>query len=816
MEKHILAKIAVDCAVFHIDKPYTYLIPEDLCDKVQIGCRVTVPFGGGNRKKQGLIIGFDDSGEIPKRVKSIQNVIDETPIFNDEMMKLIFWVKEHTFCTYYDVVRAILPPGINYKFVPNYVINSGVSLDLIESLNEPEKQIALMLYNNKVSLTKEKIYSSLLIDEFSHALENLQKKQIVKTEENAVRNTGDASIKMIRANSDYSGKLTSKQQSAFNTLLEIEACSVKELCYFSGCGVGVVNALVKNGAASFFEQEYYRRAYDIEGKTSFSDIMLTETQQKAFDKLICLSDSEKPNVALLYGVTGSGKTQVFLKLCDRVIKKGKSVIVMVPEIALTPQTLNIFHSRYGDKVALFHSAMSQGKRLDEWKRVKDGKAQIVVGTRTAVFAPLNNLGLIIMDEEHEHTYKSDKSPRFHARDVAKFRVAQNNCLLVLASATPSIESYSAANSGRYTLCKLDKRYGNAVLPEVMCVDMRAEAAAGNTGAISRILYDKLEETINNGNQAILLLNRRGYNTFVSCPSCGYVITCKNCSISMTYHSANNRLMCHYCGSSEEYTNICPSCGANHMRYSGQGTQKIEKELELLFPKARVLRLDADSTMTRQAFDDGLKKFANGEYDILLGTQMVAKGLDFPKVTLVGVLCADHSMYSDDYRSFERTFSLLTQVVGRSGRGEEKGLAIIQTVNPDSKIISLASEQNYEEFYNEEILTRKLMIYPPYCDIVAVCVSSSNREFAEISAKKILEQIKISINTDYKDIKLIALGPTLPPIPKVNNKYRYRIFIKTKNTANFREMLSKTVKDFFLGGNTKDISIYIDANPEGMS
>lgn len=815
MINHTLVRVAVDCSVFHIDKPYTYSIPETLKEKAVVGARVIVPFGNGNKKKQGIIIDYDGETAISQKIKSILEVVDETPILNNEMMELVKWIKDRTFCTYYDVVKAILPPGISYKFVPKYVINNGVTLDEIEKLSGTEREIALMLFNNRKSFTAEKICKSLSINPDSAKISKLIKKGFLKSTENSVRNTGDASVKTARLNPDFSDKLTPKQQSVVDKLKEFECCSVKELCYFSGCGISVINALAKKNAIVLFEQEYYRKAYTAEKIAKHNDIMLTDEQQSVFSELKALSEEEKPNVALLYGVTGSGKTQVFLRLCDEVLEKGKSVIVMVPEIALTPQTLNIFHSRYGDKVAVFHSAMSQGKRLDEWKRVRDGKAQIAIGTRTAVFAPFKNLGLIIIDEEHEHTYKSDKSPRFHARDVAKFRVGKNNCLLLLASATPSIESYSLAKSGKYKLCKLNNRYGNAVLPDVEVVDTRFEVSSGNSGAVSRELYQRLENTLSDGNQAIILLNRRGYNTYVSCPSCGYVVTCDNCSISMTYHSANNKLMCHYCGASKEYTSVCPNCGSNHMRYSGMGTQRVEDELKQLFPNAEVLRLDADSTMTRRAFDDGLVKFSKGEYDILLGTQMVAKGLDFPKVTLVGVLGADRSMYSDDFRSFEKTFSLLTQVIGRSGRGDKKGLAVIQTADPDSKIISLAKNQDYDAFYNDEILTRKLMVYPPYCDIVAVVVSSKNKLNAENASKQILELIKTRVKNGGNKIKLIALGPTVPTVPKVNNKYRYRLFIKTKNTKEFRNMLSCVIKEFFDSKHSSDISVYVDVNPEGM-
>ena len=482
---------------------------------------------------------------------------------------------------------------------------------------------------------------------------------------------------------------------------------------------------------------------------------------------------------------------------------------MVPEIALTPQMLEIFTSRYGDKVAVFHSAMSMGKRMDEWQRVKDGKALIAIGTRSAVFAPFSDLGLIIMDEEHEHTYKSEQSPRFHARDIARFRTVYHGGLLLLASATPSVESFTAAKSGKYSLFVLKNRYGSAVLPQVRTVDMKKEILSGNTLDISRELCDAISDTLSNKKQAIILLNRRGKNTYISCPQCGYVLSCPNCSISLTYHSANNRMMCHYCGYSAPSGGKCPNCGGEHLKFLGAGTQKVEEELNSLFPKARVLRLDADSTAARDSYAKRLDEFANGEYDILLGTQMVAKGLDFPNVTLVGVLGADSATYSDDFRGFERTFSLLTQVIGRAGRGDSAGTAVIQSLNPDSELIELAARQDYEGFYNDEIMTRKLMIYPPYCDICTVSTRSFAKSEAQNAVNEVFANIKSLLQGEYSDIKAIILGPAPAAVPRVNNKYRFRMIIKCKNGKRFRKMLKKAIEIKQKG----DVTVTVDINPE---
>jgi primosomal protein N' (replication factor Y) len=473
--------------------------------------------------------------------------------------------------------------------------------------------------------------------------------------------------------------------------------------------------------------------------------------------------------------------------------------------------IKIFSERYGSKIAVFHSAMSLGARMDEYNRIKQGKALIAIGTRSAVFAPFSKLGLIIIDEEQEHTYKSEMSPRFHARDLARFRSAYHNCLLCLASATPSVESYSNAISGKYKLFTLKERYGNAVLPEVSLVDMRKELVDGNSSDISRELAVRIEQALNDKKQAIVLLNRRGHNTYVSCSSCGWVASCDNCSISLTYHSANRRLMCHYCGASHEIPKKCPECDGEFFHFSGSGTQKLEEELKSLFPSARILRLDADSTGARDSYSNYLTAFANGEYDIMLGTQMVAKGLDFPRVTVVGVIGADRALYSDDYRGYERTFSLLTQVVGRAGRSNDAGVAVIQTNDTDNNVISLAQQQDYDAFFKEEIANRKLMIFPPYCDICMIYVQSFDVNIACETINQVFANIKQAVANEYNDIKLIILGPAPASVPKVNNKYRYRIIIKTKNSTRFRDMI-RAATDIKL---KKDTYIGVDINPENI-
>lgn len=805
------ASVVIDGSTYSFDKHYDYLIPDELSRSCVVGARVLVPFGRGNIKKQALIM---QTGlvETEKSLKSILSVAEDVPLLTEEMVLMVKWLKENTFCTYFDAIHAILPTGLNLKIKEIFCFNK-----FADELSDIERSVCEYLKNKNNGASLQKIKTGLELDNCESLLKVLIEKGCIIKIANPIRKVQDATVKMaelVNPDGDVNIKLTARQRDVVNVLLDAGALSVKEIMYFTGVSSVVITNLEKYGVIRLFENEVYRTP-DI-SKTNLSaekSSILTDKQQTVFGDIGSKMDSDEFSTVLLHGVTGSGKTQVFLKLVEKAVEKGEGVIVMVPEISLTPQMLDLFYKRFGKKVAVFHSALPLGQRLDEWKRVKNGEALIALGTRSAVFAPFSKIGLIVMDEEQEHTYKSEQSPRFHARDVARFRAAYHKCVCLLSSATPSIESFSAAKAGKYTLCTLEERYGNAVLPDVIPVDMRSEMISGNCGNISMVLAQEIEKNLQNGEQVILLLNRRGHNTYVSCPSCGYVATCDNCSISMTYHSANNRLMCHYCGHSEPFTTTCKNCGSDHLRYSGAGTQKLEDELALLFPSARVLRLDADTTMMRNAFSQKLTAFANKEYDILIGTQMVAKGLNFPNVTLVGVLGADQSMYSDDFRGFERTFSLLTQVVGRSGRGKTPGRAYIQTQNPDSNVIKLAAKQDYVAFYEDEILTRKLMIYPPYCDILSVMFSAVSQKEAMGAAAFFADIVKNKILSEFSDVKLIILKPMPTAVPRVNNKYRFRIIIKCKNGKRFRELINKSVDEFFESKYAKQTSISLDVNPE---
>ena len=700
-----------------------------------------------------------------------------------------------------------MPAGISLKMKILYR-----SAENAESRDPLEAQILNLLKELDDFCERDKLLQLSGLRADCDILEKMRKKGLLLRSDRAARKVGDLTVKAVRlSEKPILKKLTEKQNAVVEFLKTAGEADVKELCYFTGVTAAVVTTLSKHGVVELFDRQVYRSPIQAK-KAVHTEIKLTAEQEKVY-KGLCEAYENGYSVNLLYGVTGSGKTQVFLKMADKVVQSGRGVIVMVPEIALTPQTISIFNRRYGNRVAVFHSAMSQGQRTDEWQRVKRGEALVAIGTRSAVFAPFDDLGLVIIDEEQEHTYKSEQSPKFHARDVAKFRCNYHGAMLILASATPSVESFYSALAGRYHLWTLKKRYGKAKLPEVTTVDMREQFFHGNRSFLSDPLKEKLDETLKNGNQAILLMNRRGYNTFVSCAGCGDVLTCPNCSISLNYHAANGRMMCHYCGYSEPYVTVCKKCGGTHMKYLGVGTQRIEEELCALYPEASILRMDADSTMTKNAYEEKLSAFSREEYNIMLGTQMVAKGLDFPKVTLVGVLNADQSMYSSDFRSFERTFSLLTQVVGRSGRGTFGGSAIIQTVHPDDHTIKLASQQDYDSFYETEIATRRLMIYPPFCEIAVLSVYSLNRTEAENGAKALFRLLVDGVKGEFSDVKLNILGPSVAAIPKINNKYRYRLMIKFKSLARFRALLKSSLAEYYQSDFNKTTTVSVDINPE---
>lgn len=809
----MIAKIAVDKAAFGFDKLFDYAVPVHLEGKVKTGCRVMVPFGAGGQKRQGMVFGLEEAfAGDPKRLKNIAFLLDEEPVVSEELMELAEYLAVHTFCPLFEAVKAMLPPGLNYKPVFRYFANCECSED------EEEQRIINWLRKKKNGAEGANINKAFGFTD-SVFIDSMAERGLLCREESTKRKIGDETTKMVRISdaqlsameqgSSLLKKATPKQAEVLEFLGEAGAACVKEISYFTAAGKAVVEGLEKKGVLEFFEQEAFRRPYkDSVRRIDPESIILSKEQKAAFEGIAELCDSEKSCSALLFGVTGSGKTQVFIKLIQREIAKGHQVILMVPEISLTPQMMNKFFACFGDAVAVVHSALSAGERIDEWKRIASGKARIIVGTRSAVFAPARELGLIIMDEEQEQSYKSDRSPRFHAREAAAFRSRKLGIPLLLASATPSVETFYKAKKGKIALFEMTERYGGAELPESVIVDMKSEGLSGRTGVLSESLAEEVRYNLDNKQQSILLMNRRGYNTVARCAECGTVKSCPRCNIPLIYHRANGRLMCHYCGHSEPATIKCDACGSEYVMYSGCGTQKVEDEIQALFPDARILRMDLDTTMAKFSHDRHFADFAEGKYDIMVGTQMVAKGLDFPDVTLVGVLAADMTLYGGDYRSYERTFSLLTQVIGRCGRARLSGRAYIQTHSPEHSVIEHSCAQDYRMFYEDEIINRKVMLYPPFCSMGSVLFSGTSEKMTREAAaafSKLLEE-KVA----ETDIPIRILGPTPSHVAKIADKWRWKLIVKYRPDNAFFETMGETLKEF--SKNKEFVKIEVMADP----
>ena len=723
--------VAVSNATFHFDKLYTYAVMPDQQDTVRLGSMVLVPFGRGSRARMGVVLACDAEPESAK-LKFLFDVAPASACLTPELLRLVHFLKERTFCTYYEAVKAVIPYGAQYK--PT-VAEDGVTPVL--------------------------------------------QKQLVRHTENAYKLVGTLPPKP---------RPTAKQLAAVallaggeRTLSALEEKGISRAVLDNLCAKGVLECSKVNKSIDLYSSIPLKN----------EPILLTEEQQAAYDALLPGLEDAAPHSALLYGVTGSGKTLVFLKLIEHCLQMGRRALVLVPEISLTPQMILRLKSQFGKRVAVQHSALNHTERLLQWQMIQDGGADIVVGTRSAIFSPLENIGLVIIDEEQEHTYRSESAPRYSAHEVARQRAAENGALLLLASATPSTESYYAAQHGRTQLVRLTKRYGGNPLPKVQIVDMRAELASGNPREISLAMEDAIRHNLEAGKQTILLLNRRGYQTVAQCEDCREVLKCQKCSVPMVYHKSAHKLLCHYCGSQLDPPPArCPACGGK-LQYRGFGTQKAEEELAKLFPEARILRMDQDTTAAKDAHEKLLAKFARHEYDIMVGTQMVAKGLDFEDVTLVGVLGIDSLLFAQGFRAYETVFSLVTQVVGRSGRAKDPGFAIIQTTDPDNPVLNLAAAQDYDAFFEQEIAYRKLGLYPPFCGLCVVGfagpkeseVARASARFAALLGRQAAKQ---------PDLPLRVLGPTPGSIEKINDSYRYKLTVKGRNDRRFRDLIRETL------------------------
>ena len=745
--------VAVSNATFHFDKLYTYAVMPAQQDAVRLGSMVLVPFGRGSRARMGVVLACDAEPESSK-LKYLFDVAPASACLTPELLKLVYFLKERTFCTYYEAVKAVIPYGAQYK--------PAVAADGVTPVLQ---------------------------------------KQLTRHTENSYQLAGELPAKP---------KPTAKQLAAVALLSggprtqgELEEKGISRAVLDNLCTKGVLACTRVN------------RSIDLYASIPFQNepIVLTEEQQAAYGALLPHLEDTAPHSALLYGVTGSGKTLVFLKLIERCLQLGRKALVLVPEISLTPQMILRLKSQFGRRVAVQHSALNHTERLLQWQMIQDGGADIVVGTRSAIFSPLENIGLVIIDEEQEHTYRSESAPRYSAHEVARQRAAENGALLLLASATPSTESYFAAQKGRTQLVRLTKRYGGNPLPSVQIVDMRAELASGNPREISLALEDAIRRNLEAHKQAILLLNRRGYQTVAQCEDCREVLKCPKCSVPMVYHKASHKLLCHYCGSQmDPPPKNCPACGGK-LQYRGFGTQKAEEELAKLFPEARILRMDQDSTAAKDAHEKLLARFADHEYDIMVGTQMVAKGLDFEDVTLVGVLGIDSLLFAQGFRAYETVFSLITQVVGRSGRAKDPGFAIIQTTDPDNPVLNLAAAQDYDAFFEQEIAYRRLGLYPPFCGLCVIGFAGGKEiEVARAAAR--FSALLGQQAAKQPDLPLRVLGPTPGNIEKINDTYRYKLTIKCRNDRRFRDLVRETLGLYEQEKLPSKASVVVDLHSDG--
>lgn len=822
MERVWLAKTALSSATYAIDRPYDYLVPPQLLQSVLSGMRVLVPFGAGNRRVEGIVLSVIE-GERAPRLKNILAVLDEAPVLNEELLQLAMWMRERYFCTVYEAARAMLPAGLYFAIHDSYRIRDGVDREaayVAAGRSGRARYLLDILWANGGSAELGQIREAFGSRDPAPALKALTERGILILETGCTRAVGDkmGQVAFLAVPAEEALALvTPKRKTAplryavIELLSTIGSASVKELCYFTGASNATFRSLAKSGLITLEKEEQFRRV-EIGNVLPAGPVELNMEQQRAFEGLEALARKGEAAAALLYGVTGSGKTQVYIKLIQAALKRGRTAMVLVPEIALTPQLLRVFTSHFGDDVAVLHSSLKTGERYDEWKRVKAGLAHVVVGTRSAVFAPVKDLGLLILDEEQESTYKSENAPRYQAIEVAKYRCARQKALLVLGSATPSVETFYQTKQGKYHLFRLAKRYNEQALPEVLIADMKEELKSGNGGTLSRLLKEELAKNILAGEQSILFLNRRGANRMLSCALCGHVPECPRCSVYLTYHSANGRLMCHHCGHSEIRPQVCPVCGGP-FEFIGAGTQRVEEELKEAFPGIEILRMDADTVSASHSHDKLLTRFREKKVPILLGTQMVAKGLDFENVTLVGVLAADLSLYVDDYRAGERTFSLLTQVVGRAGRGNKRGRAVIQSWTPEHEVITLAAAQDYDAFYEEEILMRRLRRCPPFAHHFVLSASGTDEVAVLHTCQRLRRGMEEALRRpEYSSLHTELFGPAPAAVAKVNHRYRYRLTLIASNTKEIRSLVAHIVRAAQNDKENRGVSVFADVDP----
>ena len=814
----MIAKIAVDVSLYAIDKPYSYLVPPGL-EALRPGCRVSVPFGAGNRLREGMVLSLEPGEDPDQALKTVSELLDPVPVLSEQMLRLAAFVRERYFCTYYEAVRAMLPAGLWLRSREVYSLAKLPENWEARLENEPLQRRVVELVRAAGGRLRDDALSRQCGGgpAAAAALQRLKDRGWLRTETELRRKKSDRTELILELTADRSqieehfrGKKAPMQHAAMELLSTVVVISLKELQYFTGASLQTVRSLERAGLLRIDTRELLRGSHiaPYEGDTTFA---LSPDQQRVFETLCDKLDAGKPGAALLYGVTGSGKTAVYINLIRRCLASGRSALLLVPEIALTPQLLSLLSACFGKEIAVLHSALRVGERYDEYKRIARGEARIAVGTRSAVFAPLEKLGLIVVDEEQEHTYKSENAPRYHAREVALCRGSREGALVVLGSATPSVETMYRAENGDYTLCRLAARYNGRELPAAELVDMKQELRDGNGTAVSRRLLDAILDRMARKEKTILLLNRRGGNRLVLCVDCGFVPTCPRCSVNLTYHMVNERLMCHYCGHSQPLYARCPACGGALKRV-GVGTQQLEYDLNKLIPGVKLLRMDADTISPTNSHETVLRSFAQEDINILLGTQMVAKGLNFPDVTLVGVVDADSSLYMDNYRASETTFSLITQVVGRSGRGQKPGTAIIQTMTPRNTVLLQAAAQDYDSFYRSELPLRRLRSCPPACDLFQIGFSGFPERHVEDCARRFAQTLWQRLReTGLLSAAVNLLGPAPAAIPKINNKFRFRLTLCCTGSKALRLELSSLLRAFSGQKENAGVSLWVDVN-----
>ncbi len=815
----------------HVKSEYTYLVGDAFESEIREGSFVTVPFGNGNKTQIGLVTGIG-AIESDEKTKSIIGVYEEAFSLSGDLLDLCRYVSDTCLCSFNEAARAIIPPSVlgspEEYYVSTHITPSvqGELLSLYKAIDECPKGISLTELRSRYGKGVFEMLRSLC--DTPSVIRQVRTQGMPKTEK--------VELYRLTAEPEYAKQRTRSARAhlAIDMLNECGECEKNELKQKTKISSEMLKKLCFEDVIAVRAEQRLRNPYRQISSDNAAESPLSEEQRAAFEEIDALCREEKPHGVLLHGVTGSGKTRVIKALCDSVISRGRAVIMLVPEISLTPQSVSIFCSAYGTRVAVVHSALSAGERADVYRRIADGSIDMVIGTRSAIFAPLKNIGLIVIDEEQEHTYKSEMTPKYHARDIARFRCNAHNAVMLLSSATPSIESYYKAQTGKYRLVRLTHRYGKAQLPKVVIADLREDYASGATDAIGTVLKGELIENKNKGNQSVLFLNRRGYSNFLSCRMCGHVVMCPNCDVSLTYHTTkrlhkhtadqaeneyaerkkNGYLLCHYCGYRTSVPEKCPECSSPHIAYMGHGTQKIAQDIEEYGYGITVQRMDADTTSSKFSYEKILGDFRAQRSDVLLGTQMVTKGHDFPNVTLVGVILADSSLYVSDYHASEQSFSLLTQVIGRAGRAEKKGIAVIQTFNPDNEIIKLASKQDYEGFYKSEIALRRALKFPPFCDM-AVFVFTSGTEVAAVkTAVEFNERLKEEINGQFSDVGIQIFGPVEAPVYKLKGNCRMQLIVKCRLNKRTRQLFTGLLRDFAKNA-PKNVSVSVSINPTSI-